>query len=218
MLFAQNKKPVINPEQIKTENIKTIRSWGLPAIDHLPVLETEDELSPQSPSDVARRCVVIAHVIGIGFDGDRTKIRNAITGFRLMDYTSAHERDLLSRDNYTKQEKTDAQWLAECMQSFAWCLGLDTLEPLAYCDNDLSSKFPAPFTDPADFIQCARLHPFEDIYRQADLHYRLHWAARNALNSGEKFPVTEGLLRERRRALDWVIGVEVNWDEMPTDT
>jgi hypothetical protein len=209
---------VIDPEQIKTESIKTIRSWGLPAIDHLPTLETEDELSPQSPSDVARRCIVITHVIGIGFGGDRTKIRDTITGFRLMDYTSAHERDLLSRDEHTEQEKIDAQWLAECLQSFAWCLGLDALEPLKYCDDDLASKFPQPFTDPTDFIQSAKLRPFEDIYRQADIHYRLHWAARNARNSGADFPVTEGFLRERRRALDWVIGVEADWDEMPADT
>jgi hypothetical protein len=132
-----------------------------------------------------------------------------------MGYTSAHERDLISRDEHTEQEKIDAQWLEECMQSFAWCLGLAPLEPLKYCNEDLSSKFPAPFADPTDFIRSATLRPFDDIYRQADLHYRLHWAARH---SDSDFPVSEGLLRERRRALDWVIGVEADWDEVPSDT
>lgn len=209
---------MINPELVKRESIKTISSLDLPAIDHLPTLETEDELSPQNAPDVARRCIVITHVIGIGFGGDRKKIRDAITGFGLMDYTSAHEKDLISRDEHTEQEKIDAQWLVECMQSFAWCLGLDTLDPLQYCADDLSSKFPAPFTDPSNFIQTATLRPFAEIYRQADLHYRLHWAARNARVSGGEFPVREGLLRERRRALDWVIGVEADWDEVPLDT
>ena len=171
---------MIDPEQIKNESIKLIRSWGLPAIDHLPTLETEDELSPKSGLDVARRCMVITHVIGIGYNGDRKKIREAITRFGLMDDTSAHERDLLSRDEHTEQEKIDAQWLEECMQSFAWCLRLDVLEPLRYCDEDLSSKFPAPFTDPWEFINSVTLRPFAEIYRQADLHYRLHWAARHA--------------------------------------
>ncbi|MEM8952509.1 MAG: hypothetical protein AAGD22_00015 [Verrucomicrobiota bacterium] len=67
---------VIDPEQIKAESIKTIRSWDLPAIDHLPTLETEEELSPQSAQDVARRCMVITHVIGIGFGGDRKNTHN----------------------------------------------------------------------------------------------------------------------------------------------
>ena len=71
---------------------------------------------------------------------------------------------------------------------------------------------------PAAFIASAALRPFEEIYRQADLHYRLHWAARNARLTGAEFPVTEGFIRERRKALDWVIGVEPDWDEIPSDT
>jgi hypothetical protein len=209
---------VINPEEIKAKSIETIRSWGLPAIDHLPALETEDELSPRGSSDVARRSIVMIHVIVIGFGADRKRVKNAISDFGLMEAASIHERDLLSRDEHTEQEKIDAQWLAECMQSFAWCLGLANLQPLQYCDDDLSSKFPAPFTDPKEFIESARIRPFVEIYRQADIHYRLHWAARNARVTGLEFPVSESLLRERRRALDWVIGVESDWDEMPLDT
>jgi hypothetical protein len=112
---------MIDPEQIKAESIRIIHSWGLPTIDHLPTLETEDELSPQSAPDVARRCIVITHIIGIGWGGNRNKISDAITRFALMDYTSKHEQSLISRDEHTEQEKIDAQWLEECMQSFAWC-------------------------------------------------------------------------------------------------
>lgn len=209
---------MIDPEQIKQESINTIRSMNLPVIDHLPTLETESELSPQLECDVARWCAVITHVIGIGYGGDRKKIKDSITEFGLVDHVSAHELDLLSRDEHTEQEKIDTQWLAECMQSFAWCLGLHVLEPLQYCSDDLASKFPAPFVDPTSFIDSAKLRPFDEIYRQADLHYRLHWAARNSRVTGDSFPVKEGLIRERRKALDWVIGVEPDWDEVPSDT
>ena len=125
---------------------------------------------------------------------------------------------MLARDDHTEQEKIDAQWLVECMQSLAWCLGLAPLEHFKDCDDDLASKFPDPFTDPTDFIASASLRPFWEIYQQADIHYRLHWAARNASLSGTEFPVREGFLRERRRALDWVIGVETDWDGVPSDT
>ena len=167
---------------------------------------------------VAKRCMVISHIIGIGFGGAATKLREAVVKFGLLDSLSNHEKDMLSREKHTKQEKIDAEWLAECMQSFAWCLGLDSLEPLQYCGDDLASRFPAPFTDPSDFISGAVLRPYDEIYRQADLHYRLHWAARNARLTSIEFPVKEGLIRERRKALDWVIGVEADWDEVPSDT
>ncbi len=210
--------PLVDPEFVKRESIKLIRSWDIPAVDHLPTLETEDELSPQSAEDVARRCMVIIHVVGIGFGGNTKKLRDAVEKFGLMDSASEHERDILMRDDHTEQEKIDAQWLVECMQSLAWCLGLASLEHFKDCDDDLASKFPDPFTDPSDFIASASLRPFGEIYQQADIHYRLHWAARNARLSGSEFPVREGFLRERRRALDWVIGVEADWDEVPSDT
>ena len=87
-----------------------------------------------------------------------------------------------------------------------------------HCDDDLASRFPNPFSDPLSFISQASLQPFDLIYEQADLHFRLHWAARNAQLTGTRSPIHEGLIRERRKALDLVIGVELDWDEIPQDT
>ena len=35
---------------------------------------------------------------------------------------------------------------------------------------------------------------------------------------GSRSTVDERLISERRKALDWVIGVESDWDEIPLDT
>ena len=64
----------------------------------------------------------------------------------------------------------------------------------------------------------AQLRPFEELYAQADLHYRLHWAARQARLDGTEFPVPEMTVEMRRRALDWIIGVPEDWDDISTDT
>ena len=162
--------------------------------------------------------MVIIHIIGIGFGGNSSDLRDAVEKFGLMDSASAKERDLLSREDHTEQEMIDAEWLVEGMQSFAWCLGLAPLDHFTPSDDDLASKFPDPYTDPSVFIRSATLRPFHEIYRQADLYYRLHWAARHARLSGSEFPVGEGFLKERRKALDWVIGVEPHWDAVPSDT
>jgi len=209
---------MVDPAKIKAENIAKIKSWGLPTMEHLPQLEDEASLAPQSAADVARRCMIMSHVIGIGFGGDAEELCEAADGWGLMPYASAHEADMLNRTTHAEQELINATWQVECLQSFAWCLGLAELNPLQHCDADLVSKFPAPYTDPAAFLASAKLRPFEEIYRQADLHYRLHWAARNARLTGGIFPVSESFLTERRKALDWVIGVEADWDNVPSDT
>jgi Domain of unknown function (DUF4272) len=209
---------MIDPEKIKASSIATLRSWGIPVIDHLPQLEAETDLAPQPAIAVARRCMIMSHVIGIGFGGDADELHEAAESWGLMDFASPHERDMLSRTTHTEQERINATWQVECLQSFAWCLGLSGLEPLRHCDDDLASKFPAPYTDPSAFIASATLRSFSEIYSQADLHYRLHWASRNARLTGAEFPVNEGLLRERRKAMDWVIGVEADWDEVPSHT
>ncbi|WP_367873109.1 DUF4272 domain-containing protein [Luteolibacter sp. Populi] len=210
--------PMIDPQQVKEDNTALLRSWGFPVNDFLPTLEEEEDLSPPSAVDVARRCVILNHVIGIGFGGDAGELCAAVKQYDLFDAASEHERKLLESATHTQQELIDATWWIECVQSLAWCLGLAELPHLREADEDLASKFPAPYTDPAAFIASAALRPFEEIYREADLHYRLHWATRAARLGGPEVPLGEGLIRERRKALDWVIGVETDWDEVPGDT
>ena len=50
---------MIDPEKVKADSIATLRSWGVSVIDHLPQLEAEADLSPQSALSVARRCMIM---------------------------------------------------------------------------------------------------------------------------------------------------------------
>ncbi len=136
----------------------------------------------------------------------------------LIEHASRNERNLLGRINPTEQDKIDAEWMAESVQGLAWCMGLVELDPFRGCDDNLASHLPKPFSDPSAFIDTARLKPFEEIYQQADLHYRLHWAARSAKLRGEQTAVREDWILERRKSLDWVIGVEGDWDKISLDT
>src|SRR4051812_18686856 len=112
------------PETIKAANIATLRSWEIPVIEHLPQLEAEADLTPLPAIAVARRCMIMSHVISIGFGGNAGELRKAAESRGLMDYASAHERDMLSRTTHTEQERINATWQIECLQAFAWCLGL----------------------------------------------------------------------------------------------
>jgi hypothetical protein len=208
----------MTPELAKQHSHDFLAEHGVRINETLPFIEAPDALKPQSADNVARRAVVLGHIIGIGFGQPGARMKEPLKQFGLLQYASANEIRLLNADTYTEQEKIDATWLVECMQAIGWCFSSVKLDPFAGCDEDLASHFPAPFTDPTGFIAKATLRPFSEIYQQADLHYRLHWAARNARLTGTDSPVQEGVIQERRKAIDWVIGVEADWDEMPMDT
>lgn len=108
-------------------------------------------------------------------------------------------------------------WLSEAAQSLAWCLGLVELDHFKHCDDDLAEKIPFK-VDPSEFISNSRLRPIAEIQQQVDLLYRLHWYARNCRLTGSECELSESIISERRKAIDWAYGVEKDWDEVPADT
>ena len=208
----------MTPAQAKTASHGFLRQHSVQIGEALPPLEPVEELCPQDAASVATRSIVLRYVMGIGFGVEARSLKASLQEFGLFEHTSAQEQGLLSRPEHTQKEKINATWLTECIQSLPWCLGLVDLDPFRRCDDDLASHFLQPFSDPGGFISGATLRPFDEIYLQADLHYRLRWATREARLMGTRCPVEQEVIAERRKALDWVIGVEANWDEIPLDT
>lgn len=73
---------------------------------------------------------------------------------------------------------------------------------------------------PAHFIPNARLRTPSEILDMADLYYRLHWAAIELRLKGHTSDkIDEGVIRERHRALNWLIRYQdQSWDDIATDT
>lgn len=208
----------MTPALAKAASHEFLRHHAVELNEALPLIESIEELRPQDARSVAIRSVVLCYLIGLGFGADVRRLKASLEQFGLIEHASAKEQDLLNKSHHTEQEKINVTWLTECIQSLAWCMDLVELDPFRRCDDDLASHFPPPFTDPREFIAEATLRPQDEIYQQADLHYRLHWAARNARLMGTQSKADEGLISERRKALDWAIGVEADWDEIPLDT
>ena len=208
----------MTPDAAKKRSEAFLRENGIAVNPTLPTLETLDELSPQSPIAVAKRAIVLSYMVGIGFGQAGERMKQPLVDYGLANAISRNELELLDSESITEQDRINCTWLTECIQSLGYCLGMTALDPFRSCDENLASCFPEAFTDPTTFIESATLRPFDEIYFQADLHYRIHWAARNARLTGSDCPIKEGFIGERRKPLDWVIGVEDDWDEVPMDT
>ena len=203
--------------EAKSKSEAFFKARGIRVNEALPFIEAPEELRPVSAQDVARRSLVLGYMIGIGYRQPGSRLKAQIEKWGLYQSTSSAERALLEKEEYSKQETVDATWLTECVQSLAWGLGMVELDHFRRCDEDLGPKFPI-MTDPSSFVTAARLREFEDIYFQSDLLYRLHWASRDDRMHGRTATLDEDLIRERRKAMDWMLGVEADWDEVPADT
>jgi hypothetical protein len=72
------------------------------------------------------------------------------------------------------------------------------------------------------FVDGAALRPTSEILDAFDLHFRLHWAARQAVQVEHTEPpvgLDLGVLQERRHAENWLVRFEdAEWDDVDTPT
>ena len=204
-------------EELKSTTTNYLASVGIEVPAHLPTIEGMDEVTPRNAKDVAGRLSARAYVIGLGFDAKGSDLLEHIQQYDLMPFVSEREKSLLREEVLGDQDKVDMSWQTECAQALAWCIGLVELDHFQHCDDDLAQKIPFK-TDPSDFIRSAKLRPIAEIQEQSDLLYRMHWYARNCRLTGRDCDLNESIISERRKAIDWVYGVEEDWDEVPMDT
>ena len=203
--------------EIKRGNDDFLRSRGVLVNSNLPLIEDFDAVRPKPAQVVAKRFCAMGYIIRSAYGMPIAEVHEWLDKLELRDTLGSGERTVLTSGALSEQHKINFGWLAEGAQVLAWSLGLAELDHFRQCDDDLANK--APFkANAASFVAGARLVPPAAIQRQADLLYRMHWATVDARLTGKECPLHEGLIRERRRAIDWVYGVAEDWDDVPLDT
>ena len=103
-----------------------------------------------------------------------------------------------------------------------WVLGMQDTLPFsdAICDVAAISRTVIERGTDGLRKQLA-MRPAGEILDALDLHYRLHWASRQALLKKTPVPaeLNDGVLQERHRALNWLACFEDrDWDDVDTPT
>jgi hypothetical protein len=206
------------PEYALARSTAFLRRHGLHETE-LPLIEDPKDLSPPDAQSVARRALVLAAMVAVGFDDSIEDWRAWLHDVGLADSLSACERRFF-HGNPSDQDKTNATWLAECVQVLLWGLGLAELDHFRSHDGDPSARMPhgGSRQDVTGFLMAAQLRPFADIYLECDLLYRLHWVTRHTSLSEVRSRLDDEIIRERHKAINWLAGVEADWDEVTTDT
>jgi hypothetical protein len=113
-------------------------------------------------------------------------------------------------------------WRYESLALLAWALGL--LPELAYpeqiCDVRTLCATLLQTATPA-WLPQARLRPAGEMLDALDLHFRLHWLAREVELGRREMPpnLIPGVVLERHYALNWLVRFEnAGWDDVDTPT
>ncbi len=202
---------------------ESLKKLGVPFNSNLPKL---DNNKFKSSKDVAIRVNIMNVFIAI-CDNPKSIpfFNNLIKEQGLYDFLSESEKVILERGKFLKQEEIDISWYQESLFVLCWCLDIiDKVEsPLKEVKlEQIFSSIP-PEVDLDKFIQTSKLIDGDRIKLELYFYYAIHWALKhpnewsffNKLKYA-KFDIS--IIKERRKALEWVFDENIDWDEVTMDT
>lgn len=206
--------------QTKAESEAKVLALGGRICDWLPILDTP---AVRTAAEVAGRMSVLNALINISFQAPIAAIRGWLEEHGLSVFLSPEEEKLLTTttDDLTDRELSGLRWHLESLWAMMWATGLtDDLNPTEWCGDDMAALLPnlelGEGNDKLENLQ--QLRPAEELYRMLDYHYRLHWYCVDERLHGREALVNEGIIYERRKALEWIFNRAAEWDDVEMST
>jgi hypothetical protein len=160
----------------------------------------------------------------ISFGAPVHVIRDWLRRHELVPFLSASEKAILNKEasEVTDQELTSLWWYIEALWALLWATRLVEKMPFtepvpdtmaSHCPNLQLNEGPARFTEHME------LRSYDEIYKERDLYYRVMWCCRHFQLTGRTHPnFNMDVVMERRKALEWIMNSELEWDDVPMDT
>ena len=214
-------KKKIKPEKIKNKNTKELLSSGIEVIEHLPYLDNPEF---RESKEIARRTMVLTALFQLHLEAPREVIKKWLKENGLLMNLNAEELEYLETEysDLPKQTQTDIYWFVEAIWTFAWIGGLhNNLTLNTGVEDSLASLIPnITKNETAEkFITEFKLRNQVDIFKTLDKFYRAHWFARNYNLTGKKSDKVDlDIIMERRKALEYTVYKEFDWNEISLDT
>jgi hypothetical protein len=188
---------------------------------HLPILEYE---GIRSSEEILYRVTIMAGMVYIAYKAPTKVIKEWIEQQDIYDYVSDWEKSILNKGEakVTEDEKLQLRWYVESLWTLVWILGINNNFNLNESVGDNLIEMVPDIKKEEDISVLLKkivLKTEEEIYEMSDLYYRMHWCLVDARLKGEKFKsFNEGIIMERRKALEWVISPTVDWDDVDLST
>lgn len=207
---------IINPQEVKNQSEKIILDFGGTILDWLPTIELPE---PRSQQKVINRALILNAMYQLHMKAPKSHIINWIENNCLSAELSPKELTILSSTNeLTEDAHRELYFSLEALWAIAWATNLIESLPfnqqvgseLAGLSPDLRCN-----EDGYKYINSMQLRSPVEIYAMLDLYYRLHWWLNNAKKENESTSdILLAIVKERRKALEWVLYRHKKWDEV----
>jgi len=181
---------------------------------------------PRSSKEVAQRLNILSIFLAISDDkNSQSFFVKYIDEIGMTPFLTEKEKRILTVLNLTSQEEIDLSWCRESIYTLAWCLGLFPTMQIPINEADINPLFMLlpPEINIESFIRDSILINQDQLVEECEFYYALHWAKRHPEGWAflqklgfRKFNMS--IIIERRRALEWVIDSNIDWDEVELNT
>ena len=206
--------------EIKAQNDKLISKNGYKFNQWLPILETP---AMRSIEEIRSRLAVMNALINIAFEAPTYIIKDWIESHNLSEFLSESENEVLKTENedLTQLQINTLLWNLESLWAFMWPTEMiDTLNEEEFVGDSMALLLPNlqenESNDKLENLENIR-HELE-VYTMLDYYYRLHWYCVDERINDREAQLNEGVIYERRKALEWAFNRESDWDEVEMST
>jgi hypothetical protein len=201
----------------KQNSEQQLTSLGIHLTHELPPIEEEQAITPRTSREIAERILILTYLNCIHSDNS---LRQEVVAFLkdegLFEKATPAEKDLFLKDEFSDDEATNIAWRGESIWMLLWAIQkVDTLS-LPVDEVDLGALFALlpPFLQSTnDFVNASAARSKSEILDQADLIFRLFWSVQQA-ESPNPAGLNPGVTFERYYAINWVMGVRGEWDDV----
>lgn len=201
-------------QDARRASLHYLRTLSIEPPQHLPVLDA-DRLRDTSAASARMLCIVACGAVAYGFPRERASSWLLREG--LSSSLEIEERKFLAS---AESRPEPFQWQIEGAYSLAWALGLQSHLDLRHpCGADFVHAMPNLKIDEssATVRRNAQLRSLGEVVQAADAAYLIDWLLQDRASSKVKHIFEPNVVRERRRALDWLLS-EDRWYAISLDT
>lgn len=208
---------------LKPVTLLRLKEQGIPVNAALPEV-VSTHIRPVK--EIAMRAVILGVFIAIANDPKSVDYFNGLLSeMKMTEALSEHEKEILKKGRLTAQQEVDLSWSQESLYAISWCLGIFPRMNAATGEADLKQMFPGlpPEVELEQFLATAKLIDKQQIIEELEYYYGLHWAVRHPENwswlyrfKSKKYNMS--VIRERRRALEWINDGRLSWDDISLNT
>jgi hypothetical protein len=226
--LAQVTIPPADPNRVIYQDQLLRKLWSqsvleerdVPYVEHLPVIESEAEITPRPAREVADRLLALTIVAVKGEGLEQEHVLDFVESRGIRPLLSPRELEFINTPVPAEHDRIQFCWRYEAAWVMLWALNftdgpLDA--PTEICDVPLLVQTVKDNRD----LTINGVHSSNNILNEADLIYRYHWAVRQAGIDGQIPPagLNSSVVQERHHALNWLIGYnEADWDDVSTDS